>query len=1329
MPVITNAFNGKLNYDVAPYRIANGDYIDSLNITIDSQGVGKDKVIANIVGNTQKSYTLPAGTNKVIGGYADKLRNRYYFFVWNNNGYNLILYYDYNADTVNTLLASRTDSDDVDILNFNPSYKIFGVNIFYRDEGDIIFFNDGYNPPRNISTGDNYNPWLSEYLEVAKAPFQMPPKVTYENDDDVSVNNLRNSLFQFRVRPVYDNNQKSVWGTPSIVPLPFQPSLLLTEDTFTNNSRISVSFSSGGADVKKIELAVRQFSGSGVTSDWMLVKTFNKDDLSINDDELYTFKFYNDGLYTTIDILDVTQLQDYVPQLANAQELLNGNVPIYGGITEGYDKTDVIVQASVLSDTDGFFYDYNGVLFVAVCNGVDSGSYGTTMKVYVYGTGTNTSGIITTLNNAKCTFKINVVDNSGNDIGASYISSSDSLSVSTLLNSLDTSLQSKGWNPGTITDNVLTITFTDGFVLYSSGIIYDDTSAQIDTTQFAYPFEAGMEIGIQYYDRVGRTNGVQTYIGSTFQTNADIYNQLFPCVNISIYNRPPEWASYYSLERINNSTYQKRLEWISQSAYSSGLVEPPGVRFAYIGLSNIEKYNEEISSTDNVVSYEFQAGDRIRMFARYDVTGTKTALTNTVDYEVVGTEVNPKIDGIIKDGTFIKIYYPSNDIDSNLKFDGTDDFLHYQILLYSIKKHLSDTETTFFDFGKTFGIGNAGTDRAYHIGLEQTQTPDLIQPAKITINNGDLFYRGRTVPFGTTYTFTAGGNDQDIGQLCPVVVSPEISNTSYEIHDVDDNHSISSSGYTNPAVYPTYSDTADSLFYNKLSSVSQSRLIRLKAEIPVYNNSNHNTTWNVGVIICTSLIPFAAKTNTVLSSPNPISVQSGTVKTISIDNIVSVPPTGKVFFYINSDGPDATQENIVQLFELTIEVIESATIEIIEQSFNDTYNIITNDNGRPSVIDINARRAYYPTTVRFGQAYQENTNINGTNRFYADNFDDYDRSFGDIMRLHVRDRYMKVYQKLKVGNVPILTQIVKDATGNVLEANSDKIINKIQYYSGDYGIGDVPSSLAWDNFADYFVDDYRGVVCRLSQDGITPLSIIYETNAFFVQYLPQFRKTLNNGNPAPGQPYTGDPTVYGTFDAYTNKYIVALEEINRYDGGGTLIFHQDSFTLSFDEINNRFESPLSYKPEWLGCLNTLLVSLKNGLLYTHNSDTYCNFYGVQYEASITTVFNTAALDKKTWISIMGTSNVLWDCPEIQTQLNTYGSTPQESYLLPANFTLLEGEYSASFLRGVNSPGGWINGSALKGGYIIIKFRVQNASQFVFLNTASVKYIDSALNVR
>jgi hypothetical protein len=57
----------------------------------------------------------------------------------------------------------------------------------------------------------------------------MPPKVVYENDENVIQNNLRNKLFQFCYRFVYTDNEKSVWSSKSIVPLPNQLSLDLTE--------------------------------------------------------------------------------------------------------------------------------------------------------------------------------------------------------------------------------------------------------------------------------------------------------------------------------------------------------------------------------------------------------------------------------------------------------------------------------------------------------------------------------------------------------------------------------------------------------------------------------------------------------------------------------------------------------------------------------------------------------------------------------------------------------------------------------------------------------------------------------------------------------------------------------------------------------------------------------------------------------------------------------------------------------------------------------------------------------------------------------------------
>jgi hypothetical protein len=1150
--IINNPFSGKLNLDDATYRIGNGDYIDALNITKDAQGKGQDKVVSNILGNTLIDYNLPSGTSKVIGFYPDKIRNRAYYFIWNSDGYNTIAYYDLNNEEIVKVLESKTDSDGIDILNFNPSYKVLSVNMFYRDdEGDILFFNDGYNPPKNINIKEEHGTsWKLEYILVAKAPPVMPPKVVYENDTTVKVNNLRNKLFQFSYRYVYLNNEKSVWSSKSIVPLPQQDSLNLTNNNYTDNSRISVSVNSGGPEVRDIEISFRETT-SGVTSDWYLIQSFSKNQIGILDNSIYTYNFYNNGIYVQIDVLETAQLQDWVPQKANAAELANGNVLLYSGITESYNRTDMNLVSKVNTNAIGYVYDINGTLFFATCNAMDSGSSGTELKIYLFGTGNNSSnGIVEQMNNVACDFFINIVDLSGASIGATYTSIFTSQYVGNLLNYIKSSLiaADAGWS-GTIDNNVLTMTYPDGFLLQSSGTKINQYSEQYDpwfNTSFANSWDSGYQYALQYFDSLGRTIGAQTDIDASVNTPSSNTNR-FCQAYVEIKNRPPLEATYYQVLRSNNITYNKRLFWISRGAYASTSQDTTVPRFAYLDISNIEDYNIQISSTEGVVSYNFTAGDRIKFLSRFNSNNAQITFDIQYDYEILGTESSIILEnGTRKVGNFIKFLYPIvANTDPNFKFNGDENFLHYEIFLYNFSSSASANQRFFYECGKCFGIGNPGTTSAYHIGLEQTQSassPESV-PAIVSMVNGDLFFRYRKVPYGDNFSFGAGGSSQDIDSLLGITVSPTspISNSSYVVKTQAFNNNL-------PANYPTYLDT--DFFFNNLLT-SQALVLKLKAEFSVFQSqANNNTNFSFRAIIITPSSSY----ETYLT-PTQI-VQSQVQTTFFLDNVISIPPLAKVWIasYSTNDLPGDTFT--INPFTLNFQVLKNKVIKIIESSFNDTYNLITNSNGRASVVDINAKQTYFPTLIRFGGAYQVNTNINKINNFQYENFDEYDRSFGDVMRLHVRDRYLKVYQKFKVGNVPILTQIVKDSANNPLQANTDTLINKIQYYSGDYGIGDASTSLAWNNFSDYFVDDYRGVVCRLSQDGITPISIIFNTNAFFVAETAAYRKELNNG--ISDGVYTGDPCIYGVFDANTNKYIIAMEEINRYTpictfNGGTAV--------------------------------------------------------------------------------------------------------------------------------------------------------------------------------
>lgn len=1244
--------------------------------------------VESIVGNIEISVNLPAGTNENVGAFYDGIRQRIFFFNYNSNGRNGIYKYDINTGLATPLLVSFTNSS-ADIFGFSLSYFIADIDILYttEDDGDILHWvqRNGEAKRLNIKEAETNlygSNWLESYLTVIKAPPMMPPKVVYENDANVTINNVRKALFQFAQIFWYSNDEKSVWSPRSIVPLPNQPSLQLTEDTITNNSRISISVNTGNASVFKFGLAFRQVK-NGSTSDWFLIDTFDKTSLSISNDTIYTYNFYNDGLYTPLvdpDDGDILQLQDYVPRLPQTQALLNGNVLSLGGGVEGFNPVATQISVAIGVDASGFYYDYNGLLFYAVISGIDSGSQGTTMKVYLNGTGTNTTNIVSTLNNSAAIYVINAVNGSFASVGISVTNTTNSTTVAALLASISAALVVAGWTQVSIVNNVLTVTYPSTVTLYSSGTKLYSSTLQTNTTSFAYPFQAGVQFGIMYFALYGRTPGTFTNIAASFQTSytpvsVSPYN--YPQPIMSVAHRPPLYATHWAPVRIDNSTYlrSKKLEWITQSAYSSGLVASPGQRYVYLGISNIATYNADISATEGVVGYSFAQGDRVRFVARYDVTGALQTINSPFDYEILGTETNPKIDGQIKQGTFVKILYPTNDISVNFKFDGTEDFLHYEIMLYGTKEHAIGGNNVFFESGKMFGIGNAGTANAYHIGLDQTQSVNLVTPAKVSMTNGDLFWRQRTVPYGETYTFDAGGTDQDETATLLITVPTTINNTAYQIQSQAENTVVD---LDNPALFPTYADTP--FFYNKLATAALSRIIKLRGTFTVYNNVPELSNWSFGVIICTNLVPFDPKYYIELSNPKTVTVQPNDTYVFEIDATVSVPPTGKVFPYVGSTSASIGDVNIIQSFDLTIEVTNSSTIEIIESSFSDVIKLDTNSNGRESIVEPNMKEVTNDVLVRWSLPYQQNTNINGANNFRFLNFDEVDRGAGAIQRFLFFKKKLIVFQELKSGRYGVYSKYIRNNSGESELVVTDEILtkNNIQYYeSGEYGLGKQYTALSWSENAVYFVYPITGALLRIAGDGITNLSELYKGQYFLSNLMDVYNNDWTRPNGSPSK-------IMMFFDNYEEQAMTILQ-------GGVrsgLTIPNESF--SFNENRNGFYNFYDYlNPDNMLCAENTTYAWKNGRMYKHTDEVnWCNFFGTQYYPSIQLIFNDQQAVKKNFNTLAYQGNQKWNSPnsgDIFTTVPNGQTGEQQVSKLPLwSVEIDEGRRVASFLRDINS---------------------------------------------
>ena len=727
--------------------------------------------------------------------------------------------------------------------------------------------------------------------------------------------------------------------------------------------------------------------------------------------------------------------------------------------------------------------------------------------------------------------------------------------------------------------------------------------------------------------------------------------------------------------------------------------------------------------------------ETVSSFSFLDISGLKYA---NKDFEILDLMTNPTINGIDYVGQYVKIFLPDTSTGFNF---GSPAFYSYFFEIYRPAVPTQGNLNLFYEFGERYMVANPTTTLSLHQGKQQSQTINgggVVQtPALINMFDGDDYGRYRNIntqpkikwvlPAPETYNFKfiSFGDPDNVNNIIPTL---NYTSSYLPVGYIPKNSVYQKNVTTFVATTNTIIDIIDTTI-SRIFTIYASGLI-------TYNGNYSNGSFSINIF---AVLPIPSNTSTGVNifrrvfSTTP--VYDNQKENFSISVTLTVP-IGYNRIIIQSGATIAYPDMPITLNTLALIITDNNTSLkqfCIDPNYSDYFQSAVNSNGRAWIHDINAKRQNFPTTIRFSEQYQQNTNINKTNRFYEPNLDDYDRSNGSIQKLFIEGRYLYVFHQFDIGLVPVLQQVVTDNASNPLQANSDKLLNKIQYpYKGKVGIGNVPESFAYHEFAKYGVDNNKGVVWRLSQNGVIEISSLYECDAFFTKTLDAYATTLNNGNGATGQPYLGNPTIYGGFDIFINKYIVALEEINRYDNTGALIFHQDPYTLHFAEVRDQkegFECFTNYYPEGIENLGTLLVTFKNGQIWLHDSNTFCNFYGNQFKASITQVFKGSEIGKKQWVALSQVGSEVWSCPLIYTQTESYKGQRQESNLISQDFLSLEGSFEAAFLRDINSIGGILSGDVLKGIFIVVKFELQDSTSYQYINEATAKFIDSPLTTR
>ena len=174
--------------------------------------------------------------------------------------------------------------------------------------------------------------------------------------------------------------------------------------------------------------------------------------------------------------------------------------------------------------------------------------------------------------------------------------------------------------------------------------------------------------------------------------------------------------------------------------------------------------------------------------------------------------------------------------------------------------------------------------------------------------------------------------------------------------------------------------------------------------------------------------------------------------------------------------------------------------------------------------------------VRWGGKYQSGTTINELPIFRPNDFDEVDRSKGDIRRFKSRDRILRVFQDRGTGQYGVYMRFIQNNQGQSELVTTNEIIttNNIQYYQGVYGVSGYPTNLVSVQNADYFVDVVTGRCVRLGSDGLTDLGLNYKGQFFLSQLAIPYNKSITRAGGFKSK-------VMGFFDYFDNQYNVLLQ--------------------------------------------------------------------------------------------------------------------------------------------------------------------------------------------
>ena len=191
-----------------------------------------------------------------------------------------------------------------------------------------------------------------QVLDRIKWPPKFAPSASYDSDPETRFNNLRNDMFQFCYRWIYDDNEKSVFSPISDIAMPTSIETINGSHSgeLWDDNVMHIWVDTGSVEVVSVEIAVRR----GNIGNWTLINRKTKYDEAQNvilqNDIYYLYRFYNNDSGEPLYQIDANRVSDAVPIVSNQMELIEKNRIVDSDYYEGFNNVNIDVSLSTAQE-------------------------------------------------------------------------------------------------------------------------------------------------------------------------------------------------------------------------------------------------------------------------------------------------------------------------------------------------------------------------------------------------------------------------------------------------------------------------------------------------------------------------------------------------------------------------------------------------------------------------------------------------------------------------------------------------------------------------------------------------------------------------------------------------------------------------------------------------------------------------------------------------------------------------------------------------------------------------------------------------------------------